>query len=196
VLIGYARVSTHDQDTATQVDALSRAGVSRIFEEQASGVKHRPTLEALLYSLRAGDTVVVYKIDRFARSLSDLLRILARIDQLGASFKSLTEPIDTTTPLGRLMLQLLGSFAEFERSVIYERCTAGRELARSRGVRFGRPRLTPVHALPGHIADGLNASQIARLYGLDTSTVSVWLQKLGLAPRGPGRSTKLLRYKL
>lgn len=196
MLIGYARVSTHDQDTSTQVDALTRAGVVRIFDEQASGVKHRPSLEALLYSLRAGDTVVVYKIDRFARSLSDLLRILARLDALGASFRSLTEPIDTSTSLGRLMLQLLGSFAEFERSVIYERCSAGRALARSRGVRFGRPRRVPVADLPALVASGLSACDIARMYGLHRSSVSVWIQKLGLSPRGPGRSPKLERYRL
>jgi len=196
MLVGYARVSTNDQDTRVQVDALNAAGVHRLFEEKASGVRHRPCLESLLYSVRAGDVVVVYKVDRFARSLSDLLRILARLDALGASFRSLTEPIDTTTPVGRLMLQLLGSFAEFERSVIFERCASGRALAAARGVRFGRPRKVPVHDLPDLLADGLNACQIARMYGLHRSSVSVWIQKLGLAPRGPGHSPKLLRYKL
>ena len=113
MLFGYARVSTHDQDTALQVAALRSAKVDRVFEEKASGVMKRAALEALLYSVRAGDVIVVYKVDRFARSLADLLRILARIEAAGAAFRSLTEPIDTSTPVGRLMLQLLGSFAEF-----------------------------------------------------------------------------------
>ncbi|MCH8180597.1 MAG: recombinase family protein [Proteobacteria bacterium] len=194
MLVGYARVSTHDQDTATQVDALRVAGVHRVFEEQASGVHKRPTLEALLYSVRRGDVVVVYKVDRFARSLADLLRILARIEALGASFRSLTEPIDTGTPVGRLMVQLLGSFAEFERSVIWERCSAGRQLAASRGVRFGRPRKIPVELLPMHRAQGLNARQIAEIYGVDTSSVTTWLCRLGLNPRGTSTAKKLSRY--
>lgn len=196
MLFGYARVSTHDQDTGLQVAALRDAGVSLIFEEKASGVSKRSSLEALLYSVRAGDVIVVYKVDRFARSLADLLRILARIQALGASFRSLTEPIDTVTPVGRLMIQLLGSFAEFERSVIWERCHSGRERARANGVRFGRPRKIPVDELPGHRAAGLNARQIAEIYGVDTSSVTTWLLKLGINPRGPSRAVKLRRYIL
>jgi DNA invertase Pin-like site-specific DNA recombinase len=194
---GYARVSGHDQDTSLQVATLRKAGVARIFEEKASGVKKRPALEALLYSIRSGDVIVVYKLDRFARSLADLLRILARIEAAGASFRSLTEAIDTSTPVGRLMLQLLGSFAEFERSVIWERTQAGRKSAVARGVRFGRPRKIDVEALPALTAQGLNARQIAELFDCDTSSVTTWLLKLGINPRGGvPRGRKLSRYIL
>lgn len=186
MLFGYARVSTVDQDTALQVAAFAAAGVDRIFEEKLSGVVRRPGLERVLYSLRAGDVLVVYKVDRLARSLSDLLRILERVELAGASFKSLTEPIDTGTPLGRLMLQLLGSFAEFERSVIRERCMAGRRAAEVRGVRFGRPRKVDVSALPALVDEGLNAGQIAARFGCDRSSVAHWLASLGLNP-GRGR---------
>lgn len=139
MIVGYARVSTLEQDTALQVDALTRAGACRIVEEKRSGVLARPALDALLTALQPGDTVLVYKVDRFARSLADLLRVLDRISAAGAQFRSLTEPIDTTTPAGRMLTHLLGAFAEFERSMIRERCGAGIRAAQMRGVRFGRP---------------------------------------------------------
>lgn len=138
--MGYARVSSQEQETALQLDALSRAGVGRVFQEKRSAGGRRPLLEALLYTLRRGDVLVVYKTDRLARSLADLLRILARIERAGAAFRSITEPFDTSTAAGRLMLQMLGSFAEFERSMIRERSMAGQEVARAAGVRIGRPR--------------------------------------------------------
>lgn len=194
MLVGYARVSTYDQDTAIQVQERAKVGVRRIFHEKASGVAQRVELERMLYSLRRGDTVVVYKLDRLARSLVGLLRVLERIDAVGACLRSLTEPIDTSTPVGRLMIQLLGSFAEFERSVIIERTKAGVDDARRRGVRFGRPRMIPVEALPRHVADGLNARQIAELYNVDTSSITLWLCRLGLNPRGFSRSKTLHRY--
>lgn len=194
MMIGYARVSTYDQDTSIQRAELVRAGVHRVFHEKASGVAKRIELERLLYSLRAGDTVVVFKLDRLARSLVGLLRVIERIAAAGACLRSLTEPVDTSTPIGRLMVQLLGSFAEFERAVIWERTQTGLQAARLRGVRFGRPRKIPVEALPGHVALGLNARQIAELYGVDTSSVCLWLCRLGINPRGPSKSKKLLRY--
>lgn len=183
MLVGYARVSTVDQDTALQVAALRAACVHRLFEERASGVASRPSLQRALYSLRAGDVLVVYKVDRLARSLVDLMRVIDRITAAGASFKSLTEPIDTSTPVGRMMLQLLGSFAEFERSVIRERCAAGRVAARSRGVRFGRPRKVDLEALPGLVLAGLSASEIARAFGCDRSSVAHWIRRLGVSSR-------------
>lgn len=136
---GYARVSTAEQDTALQRAALQTEGVHRVFDEKRSGVRSRPLLEALLYCLRPGDLVVVYKVDRFARSLTDLLRILARIETAGATFKSLTEPLETASPMGRFMVHTLGAFAEFERSVIRERCAAGMRAAMDRGMKWGRP---------------------------------------------------------
>lgn len=182
MMVGYARVSSLDQDTALQVAALRRCGVCRLFQDKASGVSRRSSLERALYTLRSGDVLVVYKVDRIARSLSDLLRVVDRIGQAGATFKSLTEPIDTGTPLGRMMLQLLGSFAEFERSVIRERCTAGRLAAVARGVRWGRPRKVDVSALPGLVASGYRAGQIADMMGCDRSSVAHWLRREGLNP--------------
>jgi len=183
MIVGYARVSTIDQDTALQVAALTKAACDRVFQDKVSGVSNRQALERALYTLRAGDQFVVYKVDRVARSLSDLLRVIDRITQAGATFRSLTEPIDTHTPLGRMMLQLLGSFAEFERSVIRERCTAGRLAAAARGVRWGRPRKVDVSALPGLVASGYRAGQIARMMGCDRSTVAHWLRRESLNPQ-------------
>jgi DNA invertase Pin-like site-specific DNA recombinase len=137
---GYGRVSTNAQDTALQEDALRRAGVDQVITEKWSGVGLRPRLQALLLALRAGDELVVYKLDRLGRSLQDLLAILDRIAATGAHFRSLTEPIDTTTPAGKLMFSILGAVAEFERSLIRQRSIAGQMAARSRGKHCGRPR--------------------------------------------------------
>ena len=140
MLIGCARVSSTEQETTLQRNALRRAEVRRLVEEKRSSLAVRPALEALLDGLAPGDVVVVYKVDRFARSLADLLRILDRIEGAGASFRSLTEPIDTASPAGRMMMHLLGAFAEFERSMIRERSMAGQLAAVARGARIGRPR--------------------------------------------------------
>lgn len=138
--LGYARVSTTEQDTSLQLAALRAAGVVAYWEDQISGVKARPALEELLGLLQPGDVVLVYKLDRLARSLTDLLRIADRIASAGATLRSLTEPLETTTPVGRMLFQLLGAFAEFERNVIRERCAAGQAEAMKRGVKFGRKR--------------------------------------------------------
>src|SRR5438128_9815258 len=117
MLIGYARVSTNDQETATQVAALKAAGCERIYREKASGGRwDRPELHRLLDQLREGDVVVVWKLDRLSRSLKDTLAILERVEAAGAGFRSLTEAVDTTGPAGRMMMQMLGAFAEFERA--------------------------------------------------------------------------------
>lgn len=138
--IGYARVSTTEQETTLQIDALKGAGVAQIYQEKRSSVGIRPALDELLTNLQPGHVVLVYKVDRFARSLVDLLRILERIEQCGATFRSLTEPIDTRTLAGRMMMQMLGAFAEFERGMIRERSMAGQQAAMIRGVHCGRPR--------------------------------------------------------
>lgn len=140
MFVGYARVSTDQQETDLQLDALRRAGVQRIFEEKGSSVGRRPQLQRALAALRPGDTLVVFKLDRLARSLRNLLDIIERMELAGAGFKSLTEPIDTVTAAGRLMLQMLGAVAEFERSLIRERSIAGQRAAVERGARVGRPR--------------------------------------------------------
>jgi len=141
VIYGYGRVSTNAQDVALQEDAFQRAGVQTIITEKWSSVGARPKLQALIAGLRKGDSVVVYKLDRLGRSLQDLLSILERINKAGANFRSLTEPIDTHTPAGRLMYSILGAVAEFERSIIRERSIAGQVAAIQRGARIGRPRI-------------------------------------------------------
>jgi DNA invertase Pin-like site-specific DNA recombinase len=143
--IGYARVSTQDQDTALQIGALEAAGCERVFREKASGGRwDRPELHRLLGHLRKGDVVVVWKLDRLSRSLKDLLVTLEKIDGAGADFQSLTEAIDTSTPAGRMMMQIVGSFAEFERAMLRERTRTGLDAARQQG-RIGgrRAKLTP-----------------------------------------------------
>lgn len=175
---GYARVSTADQDTALQRDALRRAGVRRVFAETASGARSdRPQLQLLVSVLQAGDEVLVYKIDRLARSLFDLLGILRQIDAAGARFRSITEPFDTSTPVGRMVVQLLGVIAEFERALILERTGAGMRAAQARGVRLGRPRRIDhgvVHALA---AEGLTPYRIARRLGEHRRTIEGILKR-------------------
>ena len=135
LLLGYARVSKGDEQTNTlQAKALRAAGCRRIFEEAASGGRwDRPELHRMLDQLREGDTVVVWKLDRLSRSLKDVLHIMERIAQAGAGFRSITENIDTTTPAGRMMMQMVGAFAEFERAMIKERTSAGSRPLAPRG---------------------------------------------------------------
>jgi len=145
MLVGYARVSTRDQETYLQIDALRAAGVSVIFEEKTSSVGARPQLRRCLESLKPGDVFVVYKLDRVARSLIDLLAILDQIKAAGALVKSLTEPLDTTSAMGAFVIQILGAVAQLERGIITERSIAGQKAARDRGVHCGRARtLSPV----------------------------------------------------
>ena len=178
MLLGYARVSkSDDQNPATQVRALEAAGCRKIFRETASGGRwDRPELHRLLDQLRAGDTVVVWKLDRLSRSLKDVLHIMERIANAGAGFRSLTEAIDTTTPAGRMMMQMVGSFAEFERAMIRERTSAGLAAARTEG-RIGgrRPKLDA--ARRREIAESVisgrrTGAEMARLFGVSQPTVS------------------------
>lgn len=139
-LVGYARVSTSDQTTAMQLVAFERAGVSEVYEEQMSAVKSRPVLDKLLASLKRGDTLVVYKLDRLARSMSHFVRVFEDLRVRGIEFRSLTESIETCSPHGRMFLHMLGAFAEFERELIRERCLAGQRAARAAGKSWGRKR--------------------------------------------------------
>ena len=140
MLVGYARVSTRDQDLALQFDALKAAGCERIFTEKASGAqRERPQLQAALDYMRAGDTLVVWKLDRLARSLKQLIETVEALGGRGVGLRSLTEAIDTTTSGGRLVFHIFASLAEFERGIIRERTMAGLEAARARGRRGGRP---------------------------------------------------------
>ena len=139
--IGYARVSTTDQNLENQKKLLFDAGCTSIFEEKISGArKDRPELEKLLRHLREGDTLVVCKLDRLARSTHHLLEIVERLRIMGASFCSLGEPwADTTTHAGKMIMTVFAGIAEFERDLIRERTSIGRKAARERGVKFGRP---------------------------------------------------------
>jgi DNA invertase Pin-like site-specific DNA recombinase len=140
MLIGYARVSTQDQKPQLQLDALKVAGCDRVFEEKASGAqRERPVLKEALAFLREGDTLVVWKLDRLARSLRQLLETVELLEGRGIGLRSLTESIDTTTSGGRLIFHIFGALAEFERSVIRERTSAGLAAARARGRVGGRP---------------------------------------------------------
>jgi DNA invertase Pin-like site-specific DNA recombinase len=138
--IGYARVSTNDQDPAMQIDALRAAGCDRIFVDQASGsLRERPELTRVLDYVRAGDTVVVWRLDRLGRSVRNLIDIVTELGKHDVGLVSLHESIDTTTPAGRLVLHIFASLAEFERELIIERTRAGLVSARARGRVGGRP---------------------------------------------------------
>jgi|ERR1700677_1403354 len=177
MFIGYARVSSSDQDTAAQFSALQNSGCLEIYQETASGGRwERPELHRLLNQLRKGDVVVVWKLDRLSRSLKDVLHIMEKIDQKGAGFKSLTESIDTTTSGGRMMMHIVGAFAEFERSMLKERTRHGLHAAREQGRLGGRrPKLHPQQEQ--EIINLVNtnqktAAEAARLFNVHRSTVS------------------------
>lgn len=140
MLIGYARVSTQEQDPALQLDALTQAGCDKVFTEKASGAQRdRPQLTAALEYMREGDTLVVWKLDRLARSLRQLIETVELLEERGIGFRSLTEAIDTTSPGGKLVFHIFASLAEFERGIIRERTKAGLAAARARGKMGGRP---------------------------------------------------------
>ena len=178
MLLGYARVSKEDeQNNALQTKALRAAGCRKLFEEAASGGRwDRPELHRMLDQLREGDTVVVWKLDRLSRSLKDVLHIMERIAEAGAGFRSVTENIDTTTPAGRMMMQMVGSFAEFERAMIRERTSAGLAVARAEGRVGGRRKKLDV-AKRREIAESVitgrkTGAEMARLYNISQPTVS------------------------
>lgn len=169
MLVGYARVSTVEQDTRLQLDALKHAGVSTVFQDKGSGVGPRPQLRVAISSLKVGDTFVVWKLDRIARSLSDLLSIIEAVKAAGAAIRSLTEPIDTSSALGELALQMLGAFAQFERRLIRERCIAGQVAYLERGGVFGRPKhLTPEQEIEvaQALSRGATKASLQRQYGV------------------------------
>ena len=143
---GYARVSTDDQTPALQLAPLKKAGCKKIFKDDglSGATTKRPALQRCLKKLKAGDTLIVWKLDRLGRSLRDLITMLDDFKTRGVKFRSLTEAIDTETPTGRAMWQMIGLLAELERSLISERTRAGAATAKARGVKFGRkPKLTP-----------------------------------------------------
>lgn len=141
MLIGYARVSTHEQNLDLQKDALKKAGCAKVITDVASGQKAaRSGLEQALGLLRKGDVLVVWRLDRLGRTLRHLIELLGQLDQEGVGFRSLQEAIDTTTPGGKLVFHLFAALAEFERNLIRERTLAGLDAARARGRKGGRPK--------------------------------------------------------
>jgi DNA invertase Pin-like site-specific DNA recombinase len=184
--IGYARVSTDDQDLTLQRTALREAGCRRTYEEKVSGAKRdRPQLARLLDQVREDDVVVVHRLDRLARSTRDLLEIAELLRDAGAGLRSLGEPwADTTSPAGRMVLTVFAGIAEFERALIHQRTGAGRVAAMRRGVRFGRPaklardQLALARRL---IEEGRPASEVAAMFKVHRATL---YRALGAAPLG------------
>jgi len=182
MLIGYARVSTQDQDAAAQLAALKTFGCELVFQEKASGGRwDRPELHRLLGQLRKGDVLVVWKLDRLSRSLKDVLVLMEKVNQAGAGFRSLTEAIDTTSPGGRMMMQIVGTFAEFERAMLRERTRSGLDAARKQGRVGGRRPKLKTHQQQ-EIVQLVNSGQktaadAARLFNVHPATVSRLLHR-------------------
>jgi DNA invertase Pin-like site-specific DNA recombinase len=172
---GYARVSTDDQKTDLQIAALKKAGCKHIFTEKISGaVKQRPELTKCLQTLRAGDTLVVWKLDRLGRSLSHLVAVLSELQGRGVAFLSLTEAIDTESAAGRLLGHMLAALAEFERSLIVERTQAGLKAAKKRGVKLGRKHSlsdNQLHHARELLDKGENPAAVAKLLNVCRATL-------------------------
>jgi DNA invertase Pin-like site-specific DNA recombinase len=176
LLIGYARVSTDDQDLTNQRAELHAAGCTRIFAEKITGTQRaRPELTRMLDHLRAGDVVTVTRLDRLARSTRDLLDIAEHIRAVGAGLRSLEEPwADTTTPAGRMVLTVFAGIAEFERALIVDRTRNGRVAAKARGVKFGPPATLTAEQIEHArkmVEDGANMTKAARFLGVHRSTL-------------------------
>lgn len=176
MLIGYARVSTVEQHVALQLDALHAAGVEQVFvDEGVSGsLSSRPELDRCLSMLRSGDTLVVWRLDRLARSLKNLLELVESLSSKGIHLRSLTEAIDTSSASGRLVLSVFGALAEFERSLIIERTQAGLAAARARGARIGRPSAMSsgqIEQARTLVSAGHRVSEVAESLGVGRSTL-------------------------
>jgi DNA invertase Pin-like site-specific DNA recombinase len=182
VKIGYARVSTDDQNVAMQLEALAAAGCEKVFADKLSGARARPQLTRCLASLLAGDVLTVWRLDRLGRSLTHLVYVVEDLYARDVGFHSLTEAINTATPHGKLMFHLMAALAEFERALLRERTTAGIESARRRGVAFGRPRsLSAEQVEHAHqlARAGRTVIEIAALLGVSKDTV----YRAGASPR-------------
>jgi DNA invertase Pin-like site-specific DNA recombinase len=176
-IIGYARVSTEGQDLTAQLEALNKAGATTIYKEKISGARSdRPQLAKLLLTMKAGDVIVVTKLDRLGRSTRELLNLLDQIDKASAKFRSIGDPAwNTDTPTGRLLSTLLAGIAEFERELIKERTGEGRKRAMANGVKFGRkPKLSDYQRTEAikRRANGETLTTIAKSYGVAASMIS------------------------
>lgn len=175
MLIGYVRVSTNDQNTDLQRSALNCAGCERIFEDKISGTKSdRPGLKKLLRTLSAGDTLVVWKLDRLGRSMRHLVTLIEELRQRGVNFRSLTDSIDTSTPMGSFFFHVMGALAEMERELIVERTRAGLAVARAKGRVGGRrPKFTDEQwrEMGERMATGESRQSVSKTYGVGLSTL-------------------------
>jgi DNA invertase Pin-like site-specific DNA recombinase len=185
MIIGYARVSTQDQNPEYQVDALEKAGCEQIFQEKVTGkLRERPELSQCLRTLRTGDTLVVWKLDRLARSLKDLVEIVQDLNDREVGFKSLTEAIDTTSSGGRLVFHIFGSLAEFEHDLIRERTIAGLQAARARGRKGGRkPSMSAseVKKAAAMLSDPtITKTEVAQHFSISRTTLNASLRRENL----------------
>ena len=179
MIIGYARVSTQDQNLEMQIEALNKAGCERIFEDKISGSKvDRPGLNNMLSILRAWDAVIVWKLDRLGRSVKDLIEFVGNLEREKIQFKSLTDSIDTSTPTGRFFFHVMASFAQMERELTLERVYAGLANAREQGRVGGRPRSMTVSKLSSAqrlLDSGSSHAEVAEDLGLSLATLYRWI---------------------
>lgn len=178
--IGYARVSTQEQNLDRQLDNLKAAGCERVYQEKMTGTQaNRPELVRMMDSLRPGDTLVIDSFSRLSRSTKDLLDTVERLTAEGVNIVSLKEQLDTTTATGKMMLTMLSALSQFERDLIAERTRDGLKAARARGRQGGRPKVgderTKAAALAAYDANAMTNREIARQFGVSTATLSRWI---------------------
>lgn len=197
--IGYARVSTKDQNFDLQISALEKAGCEIIYKEKRSAVKDRPELERMMEYLRSGDIVVVWKLDRLARSLQHILFLIEELKRRNIRIISLSEGVDTDTPTGKFFLSITGAFAELERNLIVERTQAGLQAARERGVKLGRREGIPeerkviMEAACNLYRDSeMTTPDICASLGMSSATLYRYLKLYGIPKKNnPGRRKKI-----
>ena len=179
MLIGYARVSTQDQNLDLQLEALTKAGCKKVFDDKISGSRaERPGLTKALELLREGDTLVVWKLDRLGRSVKNLVDLISELHRQGVQFKSLTDAIDTGTPSGRFFFHVMASLAEMERELTVERTRAGLELARQLGRKGGRKRQmtdSKIESAKKLLASGIPPRDVAKNLGVSVPTLYRWI---------------------
>jgi DNA invertase Pin-like site-specific DNA recombinase len=179
MLIGYARVSTQDQNLDLQTEALITAGCKKIFDDKISGSRaERPGLEKAMEMLREGDTLVVWKLDRLGRSVKNLVDLVGELQKQGIQFKSLTDAIDTSTPSGRFFFHIMASLAEMERELTVERTRAGLEVARQLGRKGGRKRQmtdSKIESAKKLLANGVPPRDVAKNLGVSVPTLYRWI---------------------
>jgi DNA invertase Pin-like site-specific DNA recombinase len=179
MLIGYARVSTNDQNLSLQKEALEKCGCEKIYEDKISGTRaNRPGLDKALEMLREGDTLVVWKLDRLGRSVKNLITLVSELNEKGIHFKSLTDSIDTTTPSGRFFFHVMASLAEMERDLIVERTKAGLEAAKKLGRKGGRKRKmtdSKIKSAKKLLENGIPPKDVANNLGISIATLYRWV---------------------